>query len=469
MKNVSVTSPSRKNKGGTLTRTAISLFGLAVSTLAQNPPVPQVAAEQGFTIPANVQTPIVLHTQPDAACDLHAVGVTDAAHTLRFSANGDGYIKVHVMAKQESQEDAQVQLDCAAAGKVTTYPIRLRAASSPTDSMPAPQTVMPTPKGSKVLPALTAEEAQQLSDDDLLTRGYPTRPDPTASPDLYARWLDHISQPMTVLPSHSVSRSDIFHGLRKVEESTSTSDNWSGYELRSANRSYMAVTSNWNVPELVAYEPGYVTHSSLWVGIDGDPTDGGPQDLVQAGTEQDSADINVIGTNADGSPSVFLLLFTNYSTWTELLPNQAMQDAGLDPNPGDQMNVEAWISDGPGTGFNENGTYASFRISDWTQLQEVLVYTQLSGTYVYGSEVEWIAERPLVNGSLAELSDYSYALMTGAAYIRTDGSLGYPGTAGLGEQITMFNEGINGPDNNELSVGWPIGTGQILFDWYNFH
>lgn len=193
--------------------------------MAQNPPVPQIAAEQGFTIPANVQTPIVLQTQPDAACDLHAAGVSDTAHTLRFYANGDGYVKFHALAKQESQEDGQLQLDCAVAGNVTSYPIRLRAASSPTDSMPAPRTVVPRPKGSKVLPGLTAEEGQQLSDDDLRTRGYPTRPDAAALPDQYARWLDHVSRPLTVLPPHSVSRSDISHGVRNVQEGAGTAPN----------------------------------------------------------------------------------------------------------------------------------------------------------------------------------------------------------------------------------------------------
>ena len=458
MKNVCLTSPSRKNKGGTLTLTAISLFGLAVSTLAQNPPVPQIAVEQGFTIPANVQTPIVLKTQPDAACDLHAAGVTDAAHTLRLYANGEGYIKVHVNAKQESQEDVQVQLDCAAASKVTTYPLRLRAGFSPTEDMPAPQTVMPTPKGSKVLPALTAEEAQQLSDDDLRTRVYPTRPDAAASTDQYARWLDHVSRPLTVLPPHSVSRSDISHGVRSVEEGTETAPNWSGYELRDKNRSYMEVASNWNLPELVAYESGYTTYSSVWVGIDGAESDGGPHDLVQAGTEQDFLDLGIFGYVA------------SYSTWTELLPNQpTAQDTGLNPNPGDNMQGLVWISNGPGTPANQNGTYACFNIIDWTQGQETPLCTPLSGTYVYGSEVEWIAERPGVNGTLAELSDYSYAIMTGANYLRTDGSWGSPGTAGLGLQITMFNEDVNHPDNNELSSGWPIATGKIFFQWYNFH
>jgi len=43
---------------------AILMSGLAVPGSAQNA---VIAPEQGFTIPPNVQTPVVLQTQPDAA------------------------------------------------------------------------------------------------------------------------------------------------------------------------------------------------------------------------------------------------------------------------------------------------------------------------------------------------------------------------------------------------------------------
>src|SRR5580700_7131948 len=93
----------------------------------------------------------------------------------------------------------RVQLDCGAA----VYPLHLRAGSAPTAAMPTPKAVMPVPRGSQVLPALTEQEAKLLSHNDLIARGYPLRPDAEASQGKFAKWLDLVSRPLTVLPPHT--------------------------------------------------------------------------------------------------------------------------------------------------------------------------------------------------------------------------------------------------------------------------
>src|SRR6516162_1787685 len=135
-------------KGSTLVLSALLLCGLAISTSAQEAARSSTAAEKGFTVVPNVQTAIVLKTMPDAACDLHAEVNGEPAHNLRFYANGDGYVKIHAIAKQESEEGIHALLDCHVGGKAVRYPLHLRASSSPTPNMPAPQTALPTPKGS---------------------------------------------------------------------------------------------------------------------------------------------------------------------------------------------------------------------------------------------------------------------------------------------------------------------------------
>jgi len=454
MKNASVTSPSRKNKGGTLTLTAIFVSGLAVSTLAQNPPVPQIAAEQGFTIPVNSQTPIVLQTQPDAACDLHAAGVSDATRTLRFYANADGYVRVHVTPTQGSQPDVRVQLDCTAAGAVTTYPLHLHAGSSPTANMPAPRTSVPIPQGAQVLPGLTESDAQQLSDQDLITRGYPPRPDAVASPAKYSKWLDLVARPITLLPPHTVSRSDISHRLLGVQESTEHGPNWSGYEIRGKADSYVWVNGEWYVPTIQIGESGYVTYSSMWVGLDGDETNGGPSDLVQAGTEQDYVDI--------------LWQYASYSAWTELLPNQpTSQEVGLSINPGDEVDVSVWVGDA-NTITDFHGGYGWFYLQDKTQGQAVRISTALSGTHFEGSEAEWVLERPGVNGTLAELSCYQVATMTNAYASPVVGGT-IPANPASNIQLLMYNRDVNHPDDHLLSASLPGGSETIFFMWHNFH
>jgi Peptidase A4 family len=429
---------------------ALSQAHLAISASAQDSEIARIGRERGFTVPPNVQTPIVLKTKPDAPCDLHAEGVSDKSQTLRFYANGDGYLKIHATAREESQE-ARVQLDCTENGKVVRYPLHLRAGSSPTEDMPAPRSVMPTPTGSLVLPALTEEEAQQLSDEDLLGRGYLPRPDAVSSPDEYAVWRDRVSRPMTFVPPHSVSRSDISHSVN-VQEGAVTGPNWSGFQAYGKKRSYDGVQGEWNVPAITLAEPGYTTYSSMWVGLDGNNK---KQDLVQAGSEQDAFEI-------------WGILFASYSTWTELLPNQpTSQGTGLGVNSGDNLLVSVYIGDSTGH-RKPNGAYGWFSIWDWTSSQAVLISTALNGTYFTGISAEWIMERPTVNGVYSELSFYLVAPMWNAGATTTANKAKKYGTI-QNRQITMYEKYNPQRDNHRLSAVRGFGRDQMLFQWFDFH
>jgi hypothetical protein len=97
---------------------------------------------------SGISTPIVVKTQPDAVCDLHREDAGEETKTMKFYANGDGYVRIHARGTEESQE-ARAQLDCANAhGSVRRYPLHLRSGSSPTSDMPSPRSVMPAAKGS---------------------------------------------------------------------------------------------------------------------------------------------------------------------------------------------------------------------------------------------------------------------------------------------------------------------------------
>ena len=436
-----------------LTLTAISMCSLAVSALAQNRAVPEIAPERGFAIPTKVQTPIVLQTEPDAACDLHAEGVTGAANTIRLYANGDGYVRVHLSPKYESETDVRLQLDCTAGGKVTIYPIHVYAGSAPTEDMPAPQTTIPTPKGARLLAALTDEDAKKLSDEDLIGRGYPRRPNAVQSPDNYKVWLELVSRPTTLLPPHSVSRSDVSHRRRNAEAGTSsyTTPNWSGYEAHGAKGDYDGVQAEWNVPAIVIGEPGNVTWSAFWVGIDGD----GTTDLAQAGTEQNYTEIGAFSA-------------ANYYAWTELLPNQPTeQEISLSVDPGADIWVQVLTPAGDPN--------ACFYFWNKTVSQSTALCTPLNGTQMGNSEAEWIMERPCLgncNGSkpdYAELSEYLIAFMTNAYVFPTKPVGLIPSSTAANRQITMYNNNVNHPDNNTLSVAFQGPPDTIFFNWVNFH
>jgi hypothetical protein len=391
---------------------------------------------------------MVLQTQPDAACDLHPEGVSDAAQTMRLYANAEGYVRVHMGTKY--QADARLQLDCTSADKVTTYPLHLRAGSAPTDDMPAPQATMPTPKGSRILPALTDAAAKKLSDQDLSSQGYPRRPDAVASPSNYKVWLDLVSRPTTQLPPHLVSRSDVAHHVRNIEAGTNTSGNWSGYEAQAAKGSYEGVQGEWKVPTIVFGENGYTTWSAFWIGLDGD----GTTDLIQAGTEQNYTEM--------GSFTA-----TNYYAWTQLLPNQPNeQQVSLSINPGDDIFVQV---------LAPAGLEPCDLLYNKTQGKSVAICTPLGSTQFWGSEAEWIMERPCLGRcgtstpEFSELSAYVLGVMTNAYVFPAKVEGPIPAGTAATEQINMYNKDVGHSDNNLLSIGLPNGPTTILFQWINFH
>jgi Peptidase A4 family len=430
-----LTTATQKRTSGLLSLAAVLLCGLPAS--AQNA---KVVAEQGFTIAPDIQNSIVLKTQADAACDLHAVGTSDT-RSMRFYANGEGYVNIHASAREGIE--GRVQLDCASSnGKAVSYPLHLVASSSPTSDMPAPQSKMPMPKGAKVRPALTEAQAQSITDAQLDKLGYPARPDVLTSPDQYAKWLDRVSKPITMMPTHLLSTNVT------ATPGSYTSNNWSGLEAHSTTQhQYSAVTAVWDVPPIpAASSDGNTDYSAFWVGLDGD----GTKDLVQAGTEQDAQEF--LG-----------IVFTNYYTWSELLPNQPTENFVSGVNAGDEMAIEVWIGTGSGAP-NANGSLGSFRITDVTQNQEWRFNTALDGTKYNGTEAEWIMERPTVGGSLPELAAYFVANMSAATALNAKTSKWVDSGTAANRNISMYN------GKDELSEAIWLGKGSTLitFLWLNF-
>lgn len=147
-------------------------------------------------------------------------------------------------------------------------------------------------------------------------------------------------------------------------------------------------------------ESGKTTYSALWIGIDD-----GPSDLVQEGTEQEITSICFLGC----------FTFTSYYGWTEVLPQASQRISNLTVYPGDEMLAEIDMCFLPTSSCldHPNAPYASLWIWDLTHPQVVSVY-DVNTNGVAGTEAEWIMERPLVNGSLPDLSAYVYATMSGA-------------------------------------------------------
>ena len=159
------------------------------------------------------------------------------------------------------------------------------------------------------------------------------------------------SGPRVVLPSGAVQQSSL---------------NWSGYAYNPGS-GITGVTSTYVVPAVQSAAPGF---SAMWTGIGGD----GTSDLIQAGTEQDSA----------GGAT--------YDAWYETLPasetliSNCTGDPSCTVTPGDTMTVsinetanDVWT-----ISMKSSGT------DNWTWSIANLAYTSSH------SSAEWILEAPTV-------------------------------------------------------------------------
>jgi hypothetical protein len=135
-----------------------------------------------------------------------------------------------------------------------------------------------------------------------------------------------------------------------------TSHNWSGYAATSGN--YTGVTATWTVPSVGSGDPGV---GASWVGIGGVNS----RDLIQAGTEDDSA----------GSGHA------QYHAWIETLP-QASHNIQLAVRPGDSVTVSI-NEQSPGmwqVSFKNNTTGQNYQTN-----------VQYNSSH---SSAEWVEEAP---------------------------------------------------------------------------
>jgi hypothetical protein len=329
--------------------------------------------------------------------------------------------------------------------------------------MPAPEASVPAPAGSRLLPALTDEAARQLSDGDAIAQGYPPRPNAAQSPAEYARWLGLVSRPMTILPSHSVSRSDVSHSLNGVTEGPASNSHWSGFVATGVPFEFWAASGQWRVPSVAA--SCLNCYSSVWAGLDGWLNG----NLVQAGTEQDCIDIG----------KGFM---TNYYAWTEAYPQQPTAQEVFSVSPGHSMYVYVYVGDSNGKMDPSAGDYAWFIVQDQNTGQTFVSSTLLGPNFGFvGNSAEWIVERPIVNGYFPELSDYGSVQMSDATFLTfgatipyskaTDFSVNPLGAASQILQLTMTGSDV-APyyDNNVLSTvtGSTSCTSCMTFSWVHF-
>ncbi len=415
-----------------------------------------------LTVAPRTSSQIAMKTLPKAVCVLHGDADSDPSHSFKLFSDDAGMIRFNVNPSEESDEVATFAVDCTSDGQSRAFGLQLRSNHSPSLDMPAPAAERRTPKASEVIrPALTKAEALQISDEELVKREYPVRPNPTQAPAAFASWLQVVTKPARRVDSRQVASAEL------RASSQAYTDNWSGWDFKDApneepNSIFDMVEGEWYVPTVTAPVSEGTTYSVLWVGLDGDdgicprycPGNGPTSDLWQAGTLQQTRDIFLFGHR---------YTFSSYYAWTELLPTQGIQ---VLPNftvlPGDEMFISVWVGNA-GQSASLSGAYAIAFIEDVTRGEYTYVYTPRGQVKILGYQAEWIMERPYENGALPDLSDYNYAYMYSPYAQLLNGdwiSYDQPNS----QQLFMY-----GSTGDLLSGAYSFGPGTIYYKWYNFH
>jgi hypothetical protein len=351
----------------------------------------------------------------------------------------------------------------------------------------------------EVRPALQGD-LMAPSNEELVAKGYPPRPDPGTSPMQYERWLSNVSRSWKQVSSRRVAHPEYGHVRREeceekdaqaqglsrkaVASRTVNHDNshWCGAYYSHPAKQFAHIQADWNVP-LVVDLPNGPGFSAVvqWIGLD---NAGG--DLYQAGT---------------GSECLTVLGFqiTTYFLWMETLPWSWSEIPNFQVFPGDQISVYIFVANSSDTTVDQDGP------SDWPTLHDNNVWFLVNnatsgasfvGSYTAGAEslfglesagskgrkAEFILERPSINGRLAPLALFlGPALMTSCAYGDVeDGELNTlplgsdAGISPFDGRLTHLN--MVDPSNNHplafaLAIPDPNDTADaqaILFGWQNF-
>ena len=300
-------------------------------------------------------------------------------------------------------------------------------------------------------------DPRTASPEALARYAFPPAPDATRAPHAYASWQKAVAiragqvRPASAQVNQTASTpvmrpTSIYNrpmqragqpvaSAAKNSTLLTTSYNWSGTSVKNFTNplNKESIIAEFIVPAarqaIFACNGGW-DYSSLWPGIDGN----GSADVLQAGVEVDSYCRNY-------STQSF------YSAWIEWYPYSETQVSIPAIGPGDLVYVQVWNTS-PTTG------YAS--IANLSTLQGATYnLTAPPGTSLVGNSVEWVIERPGVNGGLATLTNYVGSSWTfGAAWDYTASPVTFyfpgldPGGSSTFEIITMLdgnNKGISSP------------------------
>jgi hypothetical protein len=268
------------------------------------------------------------------------------------------------------------------------------------------------------------------SNAELLRYGLPPRPSQQDSPLAFKMWQSRVEGAKhRIVPD--LSQTNVRHSpinidqqmITRIAGGITTSNNWSGYAIIGPNGQFAKwgseITGTYIEPAPGCDSSQGDKHMSTWVGIDGY----GSPDVLQTGTE-----IDLTCPTPFASPTNVV-----HYAWYEWFPAYSIQINNLAVRPGDRINVAVFTSD---------GTHRFVSIENASTFQTLtLDMTPPSGTALVGNSVEWVVERPEINGVLTNLAYYGSIAMQSIYvwYPSPNGTpqANYPGSAPSGTIYTI--------------------------------
>jgi hypothetical protein len=374
------------------------------------------------TVPVDKETLVPFETLPNAQCTLTAPDDKGNKVGHKFYADDGGVVRLHVRHSGASDQNLKVTIPCTAGGKSTSTLIELRANSTSTADMPPPRTDFADRIQQQLgspLPPLVGDPAT-IPQEQLISMGYPPRPDAIRQPQAYATWLRMVSKPLRSIPPKLTPRD---------ERLGASSNIWSGIALSAAPNTFQMLWGDWSVPSVYSLSPNFYGETAVWVGLDG----WGSGDVVQAGT------MSVVSAEQFGSDPGWT--FTWYYPWKEWFPNP-LSGVNLPVSPGDEIFTMVIVS----------GTTANYYLTNVTLgLTVPSSDTIPPNTTFVGNSAEWILERPTVDGwtvPLAPTTDPITDIVDAQAF-----GTGCPNSWPLGGTCDMSNTSWTSIDMVNAATG----------------
>ncbi len=281
---------------------------------------------------------------------------------------------------------------------------------------------------------------------DLVANGFPAIPDDPKHRERFAQVWSRIKHKVHYIEPKFRIQKDRVYGPRKgrpakITEATEASGNWSGAVVYApAGQSFQWLEGDWVIPAVSAPQANETYYCATWIGIDGDGTGPGANQVFQSGVASD--------VTAGGSPT--------YYPWWEWFPAAPVTITNFPVNPGDMITMLLCSPNGAGS---TTGTVTWTNVTTGASTNVSL--SAPDGVTLAGNCAEWIVEAPTVGGGIAALADYGEVFFSVCqAYTNT-------GTLVDGGSQNNINLTVGGVPTGAIISGGNLITPTVVQCLYN--